>query len=402
MPTLSLPSLFILSTTILAVGATLTAAIITLDERYLTRSNYWRAEGQTTSSNINPVLVLEGTGKGTITCSNSDDPEEQENSVTSLISSPSSPSSAAQINFRALGYPGGTHADIIGGGTASLYSTDISTGPGGANISMVGATGAGAIYLEGFTLQIYNARVKCPYSTEDSSSSLSFPAIPLLSNQSSIYHVGDVLISGKCGSSVQFSVKDVDEPFGFDGSFKGDILCTISDVELTDTCTAKTGRDSDGDSIDDICDPSPFPDLDRDTIGDQRNELDNCPSKYNPDQSDSDRNGIGDACELYPLGLLDPDRDFVGDEPNETDNCPSKYNPDQRDVDRDGIGDVCDQGQGGHGGQQLQQQSSVDRDSDGIPDNADNCINTPNRDQRDSDRDRIGDTCDAAPASGLR
>lgn len=385
MPALLLSSWFVLATTMIAAAALTTIMIASIDERYIIGSSYRHAEGQTIGSNTSPVLVLDGTGKGTITCSNSDDSEEQENSDTSLISSPSS-SSAAQITFRALGYPRGTHADITGGSTASLYSTDISTSHGGANISMVGATGAGSVYLKGFTLQIDNARVKCPYSTEDSSSSLSFPAIPLVSNQSALYHAGDVLISGKCGSSVQFSVKDVAEPFGFDGSFKGDVLCTSSTVKLTDTCTAKTGRDSDGDSTDDICDSTPFPDFDRDTIGDQRNEIDNCPSKYNPGQSDRDRNGLGDACEPYPLGLLDPDTDFVGDEPNETDNCPSKYNPDQRDVDHDGIGYVCDSGR--------PTRDSVDRDSDGIPDNADNCINILNRDQRDSDRDRIGDVCD--------
>jgi hypothetical protein len=65
-------------------------------------------------------------------------------------------------------------------------------------------------------------------------------------------------------------------------------------------------------------------------------------SDYNPDQSDRERNGIGDACDLYPLGLVDPDGDFVGDRPDEKDNCPYRYNPDQKDKDHDGIGDVCD------------------------------------------------------------
>jgi hypothetical protein len=47
-----------------------------------------------------------------------------------------------------------------------------------------------------------------------------------------LHHVSDVLISGKCGSSVQFSLEDVAEPFGFHGSFKGDVLCTILDVDV--------------------------------------------------------------------------------------------------------------------------------------------------------------------------
>jgi hypothetical protein len=291
-------------------------------------------EAQTvSSSNINPVVALDGTGKGTITCSNN----ESDNS------SSSSSSSSAQITLKALGYPRGTYADIIGGDIARLYSTDIGT-TGGANISMEGSTGSGSIYSEGFTLQIEKAIVKCPsYSIEDSSLS-SADAASLVSNQNEAYYymLGDVLISGKCGNSVQFFAKDITQPFQLDGTFRGDVLCVTSPVKLTDICSARTGRDSDGDSIDDICDPTPFPDFDGDNIGDQRYELDNCPSLYNPDQSDRERNGIGDACDLYPLGLADPDGDFVGDRPDEKDNCPYKYNPDQKDKDHDGIGDQCD------------------------------------------------------------
>ncbi len=53
----------------------------------------------------------------------------------------------------------------------------------------------------------------------------------------------------------------------------------------------------------------------------------------NPDQSDINKNGIGDAC--------DPDIDGDG-VLNAKDNCPKVYNPDQADSDGDGIGDACD------------------------------------------------------------
>jgi hypothetical protein len=59
------------------------------------------------------------------------------------------------------------------------------------------------------------------------------------------------------------------------------------------------------------------------------------------------------------------------------DNCPQNYNPEQTDFDKDGAGDACD-----------------DNDGDGVFDAVDNCIFTPNQDQTDSDDDGVGDECD--------
>ena len=79
----------------------------------------------------------------------------------------------------------------------------------------------------------------------------------------------------------------------------------------------RTVIDGDGDGIDD--------------------NLDNCPSIYNPDQKDTDGDGLGDVCDDNPDSDLDDDgvRDNV-------DNCPNVYNPDQTDSDHNGIGDRCD------------------------------------------------------------
>jgi hypothetical protein len=66
------------------------------------------------------------------------------------------------------------------------------------------------------------------------------------------------------------------------------------------------------------------------------NKDDNCPYTYNPDQEDSDNDGIGDACDP---SVLDSDEDGIIDE---NDNCPYNYNPGQEDTDNDGMGDACD------------------------------------------------------------
>jgi hypothetical protein len=60
--------------------------------------------------------------------------------------------------------------------------------------------------------------------------------------------------------------------------------------------------------------------------------VDNCAEHANTDQTDLNKNNIGDACEDF-------DKDNVV---NAIDNCPDRPNGGQEDADDDGIGDECD------------------------------------------------------------
>ncbi|MDG0979988.1 MAG: thrombospondin type 3 repeat-containing protein, partial [Halieaceae bacterium] len=70
-----------------------------------------------------------------------------------------------------------------------------------------------------------------------------------------------------------------------------------------------------------------------DTDGDGINDdVDNCPNIQNPDQIDTDNDGLGNPC----------DDDVDGDGVlNLQDNCPGASNPNQEDTDGDGVGDAC-------------------------------------------------------------
>nr|CAD7602930.1 unnamed protein product [Timema genevievae] len=86
--------------------------------------------------------------------------------------------------------------------------------------------------------------------------------------------------------------------------------------------------------------------------------VDNCPRRYNPVLCLL--SGVDNCTRRYNPVLC-----LLSGVENHLDNCPRRYNPDQRDSDRDGLGDVCD-----------------------------NCPRVPNTNQVDSDNDLVGDACD--------
>ena len=87
----------------------------------------------------------------------------------------------------------------------------------------------------------------------------------------------------------------------------------------------------------------------------RRDEVDNCPEIINPNQDDLDNDGRGDVCDSDIDGdrtendddfdpfdsseQSDTDRDGVGDN---SDNCPRDPNSDQADANNNNIGDACD------------------------------------------------------------
>ncbi len=173
--------------------------------------------------------------------------------------------------------------------------------------------------------------------------------------------------------------------------------------------------------------PNQVGDKDADGILDQD---DNCPDIVNAGQWDKDKDGLGNECDddidgdsfsneeerlagskmwdplSRPVQAGDKDSDRILDA---DDNCPNIANAGQWDKDKDGLGNECDDDIDGDGFTHVVELSegtkawdknsfptvdtAPDSDEDGIADNKDNCPETANTAQTDTDNNGIGDAC---------
>ncbi len=176
------------------------------------------------------------------------------------------------------------------------------------------------------------------------------------------------------------------------------------------------------------CFVPPETDTDGDGVFDY---LDNCPTKRNPNQKDTDNDSIGNKCDADDDndGFTDAEENRVGSNPrdpestpisiltdfdgdgilNDVDNCYDKKNPNQKDFDLDGMGNKCDPDddndgfidalENNVGSDPLNPLSTpetiaFDADGDGIDDSWDNCLGKKNPNQKDTDQDGMGNACD--------
>ncbi len=166
------------------------------------------------------------------------------------------------------------------------------------------------------------------------------------------------------------------DQFDIDGNGEGD-LCDAdmdgdglnNDIDLCERVPSVNGdsgsqADLDGDGKGDACDD----DIDGDGLVDLE---DPCPFDKDISTPTADQRAV-----CFP----DADGDGVSEvDPLRPDLCPTMFDPDQKDTDDDGLGDACD----------------PDLDGDDVPNDKDNCRDIRNPDQANADRDSNGDACDS-------
>jgi len=192
-----------------------------------------------------------------------------------------------------------------------------------------------------------------------------------------------IYINDDLSKTVDIIERDYDMTEG--GNFDPTNLTGFNEIYLYGGSYRKEGSELIHDLwVDDISwEHKPFIDLDNDSV---RDEWDNCLGLYNPSQTDSDEEGIGNACDICEYDAdNDADNDTIcGD----IDNCINTPNTNQSDLDIDSVGDVCDNAPNNFNPFQE------DFDGDSVGDAGDNCMFRYNPNQNDIDEDGTGDLCD--------
>jgi hypothetical protein len=278
----------------------------------------------------------------------------------------------AQLNF-----PYGIMIDIAG----AVYIADMSNHrirkiATDGIISTVAGTGVAGFSGDG--AEATQAQLYSPHGITVDSAGAVYIAdsynyrIRKIDSQKPVYPLdfdGDFVADGidNCVNDNNLAQKDTDADNQGDACDLDDDNDTISDVDEIAAGTNPLKADTDGDGLDDakeiLIGTNPLLDADFDGDGlSDANEillyntlpkdadtdkdslidgLDNCPSVANADQSNSDNDDLGNACDATPNGpLIDSDGDGLIDG---LDNCPDIANASQKDSDHDGLGDACSQ-----------------------------------------------------------
>ncbi len=195
--------------------------------------------------------------------------------------------------------------------------------------------------------------------------------------------------------------------------FDGDCDDANPEVNPGAADAAQDGLDANCDGVDGVDEGLYDGDYDDDAVADVD---DNCPDVYNPDQFDSDGDGVGDLCDKGDEGVgVDADGDGL---PDIFDQCPDTFGPADHggcpvnpggsfDTDGDGLTDDVDQCPNQFGQPELGgcPDAGSDRDGDGVPDDVDQCPDQPGEPELggcpdaggDRDGDGVPDDVDQCP-----